>query len=137
MKRVFCGLVALILSLGMLGPAQAAFFTTLDVPGSTLTIASGISNAGQIVGQYDDAGGRTHGFLLSDGVYTTFDVPGATSTFIASINNSGQFAGTYVDDAGVTHGFLAAVPEPASRTLLGTGVLSVLAYVRKSRRATA
>ena len=34
---------------------------------------------GQIVGEYRDAGGRTHGFLYSGGFYTTLDDPLAGS----------------------------------------------------------
>ena len=39
-------------------------FTPIDVPGATLTFASGINPRGDIVGLYSDATG-THGFLLS------------------------------------------------------------------------
>jgi hypothetical protein len=67
MKHWFCGLIALGLCLGMAGQSkgQATYsFTTLDVPGSTYTQAHGINASGQIVGYYDDAGGR-HGFLAT------------------------------------------------------------------------
>jgi hypothetical protein len=51
MKRALSGLVALSLALGLTGPAQADFdFTTFDVPGAIETIARGINDAGQIVG---------------------------------------------------------------------------------------
>src|SRR5262249_20311045 len=40
-------------------------YTTLDVPGSTLTFAYGINDAGQIVGTYIDAAGGQHGFLAT------------------------------------------------------------------------
>ena len=39
--------------------------TRLNVPGSTLTAASGINNAGQIVGSYFDAMGIQHAFLAT------------------------------------------------------------------------
>ena len=54
-------------------------FTSIDVPGATQTLATGINDAGQIVGQYNDATG-THGFLLNGGVFTTINVPGETGT---------------------------------------------------------
>ena len=80
MKWAFCGAVAVGLFLGTAGPAKAEYvFTTIDVPGSTFTIAYGINASGEIVGQYRDAGGVTHGFLLSGGVYTTLDVPGGVA----------------------------------------------------------
>jgi probable HAF family extracellular repeat protein len=96
-------------------------YTTLDVPGVTFTAATGINDAGQIVGSYIAADGNFHGFLLSEGIYTLVDVPGATSTFIYGINNAGQIVGSYDG-----HGFLAtpaAVPEPSTLTLLGLGLL--------------
>src|SRR5205823_14671400 len=95
MKRLSVGLVALGLSLGIPGWARGAYvFTTLDVPGAISTAANGISNAGQIVGQYD-AGGQTHGFLLNGSGYTTIDVPGATLTTANGINVPGQIVGSY------------------------------------------
>src|SRR5262249_25010782 len=74
--------VALGLLMGLTVPAKADDdydFTTIDVPGATSTEALGINASGQIVGQYDDASGTTHGYLLCKGKYTTLDVPGATS----------------------------------------------------------
>ena len=38
---------------------------TLDVPGAVLTEANGINPRGDIVGDYNDSGGNTHGYLLS------------------------------------------------------------------------
>ena len=61
-------------------------YTTLDVPGSLLTVAEGINNPGQIAGLYVDADGNQHGFVLCNGVYTTIDVPGSVSTGVFSIN---------------------------------------------------
>src|SRR5207244_6442987 len=69
--------------------------TTLDVPGSTSTVASGINDSGQIVGYYEDAGGTWHGFLLDQGSYTTLDVPGSERTYATGINASGQIVGWY------------------------------------------
>ena len=40
-------------------------FTTFDVPGASLTIAFSINPRGDIVGDYVDASGNTHGYLLS------------------------------------------------------------------------
>jgi uncharacterized membrane protein len=79
-------------------------FTTIDVPGASLTDVNGINRSGQVVGTYT-AGGTGHGFLLSEGVYTTLDVPGATATVAWDINDAGQIAGSYTAGA-TTHGFL-------------------------------
>src|SRR5438093_1446338 len=81
-------------------------FTTIDVPGATLTNAIGINARGQIVGAYADAGGAFHGFLLDGGTFTTIDVPGATFSAAFGINNRGQISGFYVDVSGTEHGFL-------------------------------
>jgi uncharacterized membrane protein len=85
-------------------PGQARpdyVFTTIDFPGSMQTIASGINDAGQIVGYYNNG----HGFLLSNGVYTTLDAPGSVVTQAMGINNAGQIVGNYGDATG-THGFV-------------------------------
>jgi probable HAF family extracellular repeat protein len=76
----------------------------LDDPLATgFTVAYGINNAGQIVGEYQNA----HGFLLSGGVYTTFDDPLATlGTSAYGINDMGQIVGDYSDAGGVSHGFI-------------------------------
>lgn len=50
--------------------AQVSYtFTTLDVPGSSLTRAHGINIRGDIVGLFNKSGG--HGFLRHKGSYTT------------------------------------------------------------------
>ena|SRR2546422_1066538 len=48
-------------------------FTSIDPPGSTLTDARGINDAGQIVGDFD-AGGHGAGFLFDGTSFTTIDV---------------------------------------------------------------
>jgi hypothetical protein len=81
-------------------------YTTLDVPGSTFTVANGINASGQIVGAYyDPASDKRYGFLLSGGSYTTLDVAGSTLTAATGINDAGQIVGHYFTP-GVTHGFL-------------------------------
>lgn len=142
MKRVFGGLMALSLFLSIAGQAQAEYtFSRLDVPGSSFgTVASGINDAGQIVGQYFDVGSRGHGFLLSGGVYTPIDVPGAIAATARGINDAGQIVGDYID-AGFSRsgGFLATpIPEPSTLTLFSIGLLGMLGYARHAgRRADA
>src|SRR5437879_3297950 len=78
MKRFLSGLVALGLLMSLSGNAKAQpsyIYTTLDVPGATLTSAFGINPSGEIVGAYRDAAFKGHGFLLDKGSYTTLDVP--------------------------------------------------------------
>ena len=81
-------------------------YTQLDFPGAAFTIAQGINNEGQIVGQYFNDDGSGHGFLRSKkGVYTSIDIPDATFTAAFSINDEGEFVGSYEDVDGKTHGY--------------------------------
>ncbi|GAA0602465.1 hypothetical protein GCM10009416_45380 [Craurococcus roseus] len=67
--------------------------TTLDVPGASSTAASGVNDAGDIVGTYLAESGNDvslHGFLYSDGAFTTLDIPGAGDTQLNGINDRGQ-----------------------------------------------
>ena len=93
--------IALGLLLGLPGVARAdvAFnFTTIDVPGADSTAANA-NSPNAIAGEYDDAGGITHGFILRRGVFTTFNASApsdvVSSTIINGINAPGQLAGTY------------------------------------------
>lgn len=79
--------------------------TMIDYPGATRTVAYGINNSGDIVGNYVSSG-VTHGFLLSAGKFTQIDYPGAASTSPYGINSKGDIVGGYNDTAGHSHGFL-------------------------------
>src|SRR5215471_3664116 len=101
MKRFLCGLLVTGLFAGGAGPAKADYiFTTLEG-----LLASGINDAGQVVGSYDFPQG---GFLYSGGNYTPIKVPTSSAlsnTIVSGINNAGQIVGYYNDADGV-HGFL-------------------------------
>ncbi|MFC4909488.1 hypothetical protein [Actinomadura gamaensis] len=73
-----------------------------------------INDREEIVGTYDDASGRSHGFLRSNGRYSTIDHPKATGeanseglsgTFASGVNDRGEIVGSYVGAHGVIHGF--------------------------------
>lgn len=89
-------------------------YSALDDPlGNSYTTATGINNAGQIVGWYLVQPGQVHhGFLYSGGTYITLDDPLAGNPFTISgtlangINATGQVVGFYGTDSGVIHGFL-------------------------------
>jgi uncharacterized membrane protein len=50
------------------GSAGGSFnFVSIDFPGATTTNAYGINSRGDVVGNYVDAAGKTHGFFLSRG----------------------------------------------------------------------
>src|SRR5206468_5258474 len=97
--------VAFGLLLSVPGLTQAQYrFSTIDVPAASRTAANGNSTH-EIVGDFDDADGNTHGFVLNKGVFTTIDLPSAVATFINGINAPERLAGTYIDDGGTSHAF--------------------------------
>src|SRR5262245_5770069 len=68
-------------------------FTTIDPPGSILTIPFAINPAGDVVGLYTDAVGMTHGYLFHDNAFTPVDFPGASGTRARGINPQGDVVG--------------------------------------------
>lgn len=83
-------------------------FSTIDVPGAMATSPAGINAGGDISGAYVDAGGRVHGFILTDGVFTTIDYPNADHTQVNGIGPGGDVVGIWWNDdeeAAATHGF--------------------------------
>ena len=81
--------------------------TRLPVPdGADRVFASGINNAGQVVGAVSDAAGL-HGFLFDGTGYTLFDDPfGVGATLANAINTAGQIVGYYADANSTFHAFL-------------------------------
>ena len=91
------------------GAAQSFNFTTIDVPCAACpggiarrTAIGGINSAGDIVGVYTDAVGKSSGFLLSGGQFTTIDVPGwlvgvagTLPTVARGISPSGEIVGQF------------------------------------------
>lgn len=86
--------------------AQAATWTTVDVPGATYTAVLGINSNGDMVGQYVDDSNNSHGFLLTSGIFTIIDVPGASVTGPWDINDAGQISGSFWGPDGLAHGFV-------------------------------
>jgi probable HAF family extracellular repeat protein len=95
-----------LLAVSLVAVAAQGTFTTIDVPGATGTNVTGINPRGDIVGQYTDADGVEHGFLLSGGEFTMIDVPSAMSTSAIGINPEGDIVGAYTSPDGRSHGFL-------------------------------
>jgi hypothetical protein len=120
--------------------------TLLQYPDSDGTIATGINDAGEIVGWYwgmafGVGSQRFHGFHWQAGTFTTIDAPfdGAMATTPLGINNAGQVMGTYehhrtgspdINDVDVTVAFLLdgdtwivlAIPGVTAPCCLGTTV---------------
>jgi uncharacterized membrane protein len=83
-----------------------------EVPGSTQTIPLDVDDRGQIVGEYSDAAGISHGFLRdARGMITSIDVPGAQASEAFGINNRGQIVVSSYSNIftlAVARGFLLA-----------------------------
>ena len=99
-------------------------------PGKTITgtYASGINDAGDIVGYFTTTDLEIHGFIDTGGTFTTIGVPGGALTQAFGINNSGTVAGTYTDST-FEHGFtdiggtFTTINHPSAT--LGTFVLGI------------
>ena len=102
-----------------------------NVPGSRETFGLDINDAGQVTGNFFDSRGVIHGFVRNvDGGFLTVDAPGSRETQSMGINNRGQLAG----DLAATFAFIAtpaAIPEPSSLILFGTGLGGWLGYRRR------
>ena len=59
------------------------------------TSATGINDAGQVVGYYFANSQDAYGFVKDGATYTTIHVPGADDTIARGINNAGQIVGSY------------------------------------------
>lgn len=95
----------LLLSTMLAEKSLAATFSTIDYPGATTTVASGVNDAGDVVGSYT-ASFLNHGFLLRSGTFTTIDFPGAYSTAAQAINESGEIVGSFNAGGNSDHGFI-------------------------------
>jgi len=94
-------------------------FSTIDFPGADYTRATGINDAGQIVGAFYDPHdpGIPHGFLDAGGTFSTIDVPGADYTSAHGINDAGEIVGEFIGGG--------LVPEPGSLVLFSVGMLGL------------
>ena len=83
------------------GNYNANAFTDINDPfGTHGTYASGVNDAGEVVGYYYDANYDQHGFVYSNGIYLTLDNPSAADgTYATAINNSGEVVGSIVDSS--------------------------------------
>jgi len=72
---------------------KAGNIASLDAPGASLTVPTGIRPNGDIVGHCVDQNG-VHGFVRDhQGDFTTFDVPGVDRTTAVSVNSNGEITG--------------------------------------------
>jgi hypothetical protein len=84
----------------------------LQVPGATMTQATGVNDGDEVVGTYTIGTGSsamTYGFIWSPGFgfQTVNDPNGIGSTNINGVNDRGKIVGFYTDANGNTDGFVA------------------------------
>jgi uncharacterized membrane protein len=90
---------------GSLSEGADPTFATIDVPGAIFTESNDIGPTGDIVGRYGSSDGKSHGYLLQEGMFTTIDFS-PTFTGAVGINPSGDIVGRYQTADRKYHGFL-------------------------------
>jgi uncharacterized membrane protein len=123
---VYALAIGLVLAGSSRMSAQSEAFATIEYPGARATWAWQNNNRGDIVGQFTDARGSTHGFLRRGGQFVAIDVPGAIRTVAQAINARGDIAGAYVTPDGNTHAF--TLRHGVFRTVDFPGADVTLAY---------
>jgi probable HAF family extracellular repeat protein len=99
-----------------------------EIPDAIFVEATGINNAGVIVGFYRGPDFSAHGFILQDGIYTTYDYPGAQFTLLTRINNRGQITGFGLDPDGhrrgsvLQNGTTTTIEVPGSMNTRALGI---------------
>src|SRR5437773_3347886 len=87
-------------------------YERIAYPNATATTAWGINASGDVVGDYVDAAGGRHGFLLHSGAFTRIDIAGAL-TSARGISPGGDIVGVYrgaSEPVVNAHGFLLSRP---------------------------
>jgi uncharacterized membrane protein len=90
------------------GDGATYTFSGLDFPEATSVVASGINDAGDIVGWYAQ-GDTVRGFVYRRGKRTTVEYPGAVRTHLFGIGPAGDIVGGYANAGEAPkdlHGFL-------------------------------
>jgi probable HAF family extracellular repeat protein len=140
------GVVVGVLSAGLPVPfmwTSARGFVLLTAPGAGLGEATGINDAGQIVGWNSNTYNPGRAFLFENGKFSDLNTlipPSTNLTLIGAndINSSGQIVAIAVDSAGKAHEVvLNPVPEPASVIVFGGIVVACGIWRRRSASSPA
>lgn len=86
-------------------------FRRLHPPGAVSSQATGVNEAGTVIGDAVLGNGDTVGFVLRDGKFHEFSDPEALgSTHFAAINDHDRIVGAFAARGGAVHGFELADP---------------------------
>jgi probable HAF family extracellular repeat protein len=99
----------LLLVLGSFYARGERIYDVVDLGtlGGTWSAALGVNDGGVVVGESQDAAGRTHAFIWSNGVMTQLLAqPWITNSSAAAINNAGAVVGTANTASGMLQGFI-------------------------------
>jgi hypothetical protein len=91
--------------------SNASAARSIDVPGAGQTIASGVNDSGQIVGEHITQTG-TYGFVDDGGRFTTIDYPGASFTTASAIDDPASVDHSYDVVGSSDHGGFIATVTP-------------------------
>jgi len=94
-----------------------------DLGIQTRSVAMGINNLGQVVGQFYP-GNNSHAFLWENGVFTDLGTFGKNASRAFDINDNSQIIGDY-------WGSPSPVPIPSSLLLLGSGLLGLIGFGKR------
>ena len=119
----------------VVNPFADKAYTSIDYPNALLTSAFGVNKSGNIVGFYQDANRKLHGFLY-DPVRSSFasiDYPNpvcTAGTDARGINKRGDIVGSCTDDANNFYGYLlttegfSSVQAPGHLSTIPQGISS-------------
>ncbi len=93
MKPTSCFMLALTLAATAQEPKMS--YAAVDFPGAVSTTIAAINDGGQIAGFYQDAAGRTHGFVRVGDKYSSIDFPESAWTIARGVSAAGEVLGTY------------------------------------------
>ncbi|WP_428485180.1 hypothetical protein [Rhodopila sp.] len=79
---------------------------TALLPTNVNSQATGVNNAGQVVGFFMPTAATSDGFIDNNGSLTVLSAPGSSFTQALGENNQGQVVGFYNDAKGTSHGFV-------------------------------